>query len=72
VCARERTISPASGSTMPRMIFSSVDLPAPLGPTMAMRSSSPMRSERSRKRYSPPYCLSTWLSVIRGGYRFQP
>jgi len=51
-------ISPASGSTMPRMIFSSVDLPAPLGPTMAMRSSSPMRSERSRKRYSPPYCLS--------------
>jgi hypothetical protein len=39
------------------MTFISVDLPAPFGPTTAMRSSSPMRSERSLNRTSSPYDL---------------
>ena len=56
-CPR-RTV-PESGGSVPRISFSSVDLPAPLGPIKPSRSPRMMRSVRSRTSMRPPNALVT-------------
>src|SRR5208282_346382 len=46
--------SPASGDSWPRMILSSVDLPAPFGPTSPTRSPDRSVSETSSNNSRPP------------------
>jgi hypothetical protein len=54
---------PASGSSLPRMILMSVDLPAPFGPTMATRSPAMMFSETSSNNSRPPKDLESPATV---------
>src|ERR1017187_1694332 len=54
---------PASGSSLPRMILMSVDLPAPFGPTMAMRSPAITFNETSSNSSRPPNDLESPATV---------
>ena len=51
------TTEPWSGSVVPRMMEKRVDLPAPLGPTRAMRSPRLMLSDTSSKSVRAPKLL---------------
>src|SRR6516162_7534023 len=55
--------SPASASSWPRMILSRVDLPAPLGPTTAMRSPDWIVNETSSNNSRPPNDLESPATV---------
>ena len=63
---------PASGASAPATIFSSVDFPAPLGPTSAILSprymvkSKPSYTVFSPKRFTRPRARTT-SSPVRGG-----
>ncbi len=54
--------SPASGGSSPESIRISVDLPAPFGPTSAMRSPRSMWSVRPPKTTRSPYALRACFS----------
>src|SRR5580704_18968326 len=63
---------PASGSSLPRMILMSVDLPAPFGPVMAMRSPDMTFNETSSNNSRPPKDLDSPATVsMRNSLRLQ-
>src|SRR5882672_2715048 len=64
--------SPASASSLPRMILNNVDFPAPFGPTMAMRSPDMMFNETSSNNSRPPNDLLSPATVnMRNSFRLQ-
>src|ERR1700733_4517126 len=69
---RMSVTSPASASSLPRMILSNVDLPAPFGPTMATRSPDCNVSETSSNNSRPPNDLESPATVnMRNSFRLQ-
>src|SRR5580704_6245644 len=63
--------SPESASISPASIFSSVDLPLPLGPMRPIRSPSLTVNETSRKRFVAPKDFETDCALSRSAKLLQ-